>query len=148
MYFVGVLPPSLKMCKNSAYFVIMSNFALGCDAKLLLNAKCAANLRLRATALNWPKPISSFVMFQLEHDHDQTVPTSPGVVKQVGLVAFETTTTEIQNFRADLFEDHPSEGNETLKARSFHKRNEILYSFLNVLAYLKKNQNISELLVT
>jgi hypothetical protein len=77
-------------------------------------------------------------MFQLEHDHDQTVPTSPGVVKQVGLVAFETTTTAIQNFRADLFEDHPSEGNETLKARSFHKRNEILYSFLNVLAYLKK----------
>jgi len=77
-------------------------------------------------------------MFQLEHDHDQTVPTSPGVVKQVGLVAFETTTTAIQNFRADMFEDHPSEGNKTLKARSFHKRSEILYSFLNVLAYLKK----------
>ena len=35
----------------------------------------------------------------------------------MGLVAFKATT--VQNFRADLFEDNPSDGNKAMKATSF-----------------------------
>ena len=38
----------------------------------------------------------------------------------MGLVAFKATT--VQNFRADLFEDNPSDGDKAMKATSFGKR--------------------------